>query len=240
MTYKNYLLFSFIILLYSCEAFEDPTPASDPPIASFTINPNPNIVADQTSVPMLNQSRGDIDAYFWNFEDGLNTSTSKNPSYTFDFEGARSVTLRVDGPGGTDERELVFAVHAFDNSCYNVEKSSSHSTRRIRGLIEDRLIREGTIQIKNDYSSTVFIELYDPENWLRGDYTWKYRYEIESGVEACLVVSSAGSNCFRFSNAWGIRLSDTSGGKSCVRTVGGISYFNNNKYPILASSIVGG
>jgi len=72
---------------------------SDPPIADFTAN-----VATGTfplTVQFTDQSIGSPTGWVWNFGDG-GSSTLQNPSYTYTSAGNFTVSLTVDGPGGTD------------------------------------------------------------------------------------------------------------------------------------------
>jgi len=52
-------------------------------------------------VTFTNASSGDYTSSLWGFGDGL-TSTTESPSHTYTAPGPYTVTLSVDGPGGTD------------------------------------------------------------------------------------------------------------------------------------------
>ncbi|MDX2160634.1 MAG: PKD domain-containing protein [bacterium] len=68
------------------------------PIAAFTQNVTTGQVP--LSVQFTNQSSGSITRVFWNFGDG-GTSSENNPVHVFNSPGLYSVTLTVEGPGGT-------------------------------------------------------------------------------------------------------------------------------------------
>ncbi|MBN1997512.1 PKD domain-containing protein [candidate division KSB1 bacterium] len=69
------------------------------PTADFTATPLQGIVP--LSVQFTDQSTGNITTYSWNFGDG-GTSTAQNPRHTFNATGEYTVSLQVNGPGGTD------------------------------------------------------------------------------------------------------------------------------------------
>jgi murein DD-endopeptidase MepM/ murein hydrolase activator NlpD len=53
-------------------------------------------------VSFINTSQGDYDQVRWEFGDGT-TSKLKNPTHTYKASGVYTVTLRLSGPGGSDE-----------------------------------------------------------------------------------------------------------------------------------------
>ncbi|MFP4288424.1 MAG: PKD domain-containing protein, partial [Bacteroidales bacterium] len=82
-------------------AFVDNFKLSGTPILA----PNANFYGNPTSgvapltVNFTNTSTGTITSYFWEFGDGT-TSTSTNPSKTYNIPGAYTVKLTATGPGG--------------------------------------------------------------------------------------------------------------------------------------------
>ncbi len=68
------------------------------PIAAFTQNVTSGLVP--LAVQFTNQSSGQITRVTWNFGDGA-TSSDLNPIHVFNAPGLYSVTLTVEGPGGT-------------------------------------------------------------------------------------------------------------------------------------------
>lgn len=209
---------------------------STPPTANFT-KVTDIIIADDTNAKFESTSSGDIDSYSWEFEGGLGFSSSENPSYVFEYEGAREVNLTVNGPGGSDDKSLFIVVYAFDPNCSNLNNSSTHTTDRINNLRDNNLVKNGFIKIKNNYNVTVDLLLYSPTDWLNGKYTPKYSYSLNSGAEGILNVSGS---AFQYSNEWGIRVQGTNGVISCIRTVGAVGEFNGSQYDVLASDILDG
>ncbi len=70
------------------------------PVANFTANPISGV--HPLSVIFTDQSTGNITSWSWAFGDGLGSSTQQNPSYTYNDPGTYTVSLTVNGPGGTD------------------------------------------------------------------------------------------------------------------------------------------
>ena len=72
------------------------TPA---PVAAFSHDPDSGTY--DLTVNFTDLSSGPIDSWLWDFGDG-NTSTDQNPTHLYTEEGLYSVTLLVEGPGGSD------------------------------------------------------------------------------------------------------------------------------------------
>ena len=228
------ILVTFCIFFMGCE--EEATYPQ--PTADFSKTPT-IVIADKTNVQFRNQSSGEIDSYYWNFENGLNSSSSKNPRYQFEFEGARRVTLTAEGPGGSNSRSLDFVVYAFDPNCPNLNNYSTHSTNKINNLRSNNLVRNGYIEIKNDYNVPITVSLYPPENWLSGKYNrTSWFRDLDSGIEGLLRDSNGNPKVF--SNEWGISVSGTNGLISCIRTVGAVGIFDGSKYHIKLSNVLDG
>ncbi len=68
---------------------------NDPPTADFTYT------VDGLTVNFTHTGEGDVDAYAWSFGDG-SSSTSANPSHTYDAGGSYSVTLIATNKWGDD------------------------------------------------------------------------------------------------------------------------------------------
>ena len=79
-----------------------PVPSATPniprPIAAFTQDKASGNVP--LTVQFSNQSTGTINSMVWNFGDG-NSSSQVNPNHTFGSPGLYTVTLTVNGPGGS-------------------------------------------------------------------------------------------------------------------------------------------
>ena len=69
------------------------------PLAQFNASPTTGYAP--LTVQMENQSQGDIDSYKWNFGDNSDSGLPA-PVHTYASPGTYSVSLTVNGPGGTD------------------------------------------------------------------------------------------------------------------------------------------
>jgi PKD repeat protein len=63
---------------------------------------SPTTGAAPLSVSLTNQSTGDYDTCAWQFGDGATSSDCDDPTYSYTAAGVYSVTLTVNGSGGTD------------------------------------------------------------------------------------------------------------------------------------------
>jgi|GEM_PF-999918 len=70
------------------------------PVANFSATPTSG--PKPLKVQFTSTSSGTISTYRWSFGNGA-TSSSKNPSYTYNQKGKYTVKLKVTGPGGSDE-----------------------------------------------------------------------------------------------------------------------------------------
>src|SRR5690606_34956354 len=71
----------------------------EPATANFAANPTSG--APPLTVQFTDQSTGSINFRLWNFGDGI-ISTLANPSHLYQAAGVYTVTLTVNGPGGSD------------------------------------------------------------------------------------------------------------------------------------------
>ncbi len=82
-------------------AWEEPTTTADPPIAAFTMAPNPGI-PDQDIIFNATSSTGTIDTYEISYTGGLTFSEMPGPVVVDTFaSGTYDVRVRVRGPGGS-------------------------------------------------------------------------------------------------------------------------------------------
>jgi PKD repeat protein len=88
------------------------------PVASFTCDKTSGYVP--LTVQFTSTSSGAITTYSWNFGDG-GTSTSQNPSHTYNNcgTGAYTVTLTVTGPGGSNSFNTTITVPCGTNIKFN-------------------------------------------------------------------------------------------------------------------------
>ena len=70
-----------------------------PSLAAFTANPT--LGQAPLTVNFTDNSSGAVTSWLWNFGDGT-TSSNENPVHTYAGAGVYSVTLTVNGPGGTN------------------------------------------------------------------------------------------------------------------------------------------
>ncbi|HRL10378.1 MAG TPA: PKD domain-containing protein, partial [Aggregatilineales bacterium] len=73
----------------------EPTPEIVPPTVDFSFT------VDGLNVQFSSAVQGQADAYFWDFGDGIGTSSDPNPFYTYAADGTYNVTLTVSNPVAT-------------------------------------------------------------------------------------------------------------------------------------------
>ncbi len=212
------------------------TPQSNPPNANFTVSSGSRI-ADVTSTAFNNTSTGDITSYSWRFEDGKGTSSSQNPSYTFDFEGAQNVRLTVTGPGGSDSFEQNLVVYAMDPDC-PAFGSAIQSADVIQSIRNNNNVTIGDIRIINNYTDDLVIKLFTPDRWMSGIYNPKWTLDFAANTTSGIGNPPDGT---RYSNEWGIRVQGANNVVSCVRNLGQISSsFSNGIYTIDLEKVLNG
>ncbi|MBN2414165.1 T9SS type A sorting domain-containing protein [candidate division KSB1 bacterium] len=72
------------------------------PVANFSAYPVQGVCP--LTVQFSNESAGDITSWMWNFGDG-SVSTLENPKHTFSYTDSFTVSLTVNGPGGSDTKQ---------------------------------------------------------------------------------------------------------------------------------------
>ena len=106
---------------------------TNPPVASFTV---PNTYVCSTDSLLFTNNSTDATSYSWSVP-GANpsTSTSVNPNFSFPSTGSYTVTLSVNGPGGTDSEVQTINVEVtnpptsvFTESASTVDISFSNVT----------------------------------------------------------------------------------------------------------------
>jgi PKD repeat protein len=94
----------FIITGMMLAGCNDSLPSYDgsfPPIADFTASPTSGGIP--LTVQFSDLSTGNFTEWAWDFDNnGVVDSIEKNPSYVYQNEGKYTVSLRVTGPGGSD------------------------------------------------------------------------------------------------------------------------------------------
>ncbi|MAS34256.1 MAG: hypothetical protein CL610_09620 [Anaerolineaceae bacterium] len=80
----------------------------EPPTAAFESSPSSGPAP--LEVQFTNQSEGDELTFEWNFGDGSEPSSDRDPLHIYENAGEYTVTLIVSGPGGTDEAQGTITV----------------------------------------------------------------------------------------------------------------------------------
>lgn len=112
MRQLSIFLLVFLLLGFVCCSCSSSKDSSSPILPSLKADFD---AAPRTGDPPLevyftNRSTGNITSYFWNFGDG-NTSSEVNPVHTYTVDGVYTVTLAVNGPGGSDtESKLSYII----------------------------------------------------------------------------------------------------------------------------------
>jgi PKD repeat protein len=79
-----------------------------PPVAAFTANETSG--EKPLTVQFTDQSTGDVTSWSWSFGD-TGTSTLQNPPHTYTDDGDFTVSLTVNGPGGSDTETKTDYIH---------------------------------------------------------------------------------------------------------------------------------
>ncbi|MCF7805836.1 MAG: DUF5689 domain-containing protein [Candidatus Marinimicrobia bacterium] len=80
-------------------------------VADFNVYPS--VGSYPLTVQFTDMSTGDINSWYWEFGDST-TSPEQNPSHTYLEFGSYTVTLTVDGPGGSDAKRQDWCVTTFE------------------------------------------------------------------------------------------------------------------------------
>ena len=93
------MLMLAIVGISGCKKEDDEVSHEPKPVAGFTYN----ILNDfaPSDVEFFNKSKN-ASSYSWDFGVGNATSHQENPSFTYNSGGIYTVTLNVEGPGGTE------------------------------------------------------------------------------------------------------------------------------------------
>ncbi|NLX75710.1 MAG: PKD domain-containing protein, partial [Synergistaceae bacterium] len=83
----------------------------DPAQADFTATPLTGVAP--LEVDFTNLSSGDYDSFTWDFGDG-NSSTEFEPTHTYTSAGVYSVSLTIEGPGGTATEKKVGYITVYE------------------------------------------------------------------------------------------------------------------------------
>lgn len=203
-----------------------------PPIAGFQVSALNNIIADQTNVSFTNTTTGTATAWQWDFGINEKGSNSQNPSYVFNYAGAKTVKLTASGPLGNSTSTKTVTVHAMPPGCKNYTAGSTQSASAIQSIRNGGQQKNGQVIFNNDYNNvTAKVEFFSADNWLNGIYYPSHSYwEIAAGKTNSLVFNN--NSPLVIGNDWGVRVTFSNGVVSCVRTVKDIATFGSGKFTI--------
>ncbi len=132
--------------------YRPPVPAEIITISASPQNPN-----TRTAVNFTSNVRGDVPlTYRWSFGN-MGSSTTANPSYTFDTPGTYTVTLAATNDAGTDSRSMTITVDVYEAEyCSEViEMNPAYFARNSSVLTpEARAALQENLQILNDCPNT--------------------------------------------------------------------------------------
>jgi len=169
-----------------------------PPVADFSGSPTSG--AAPLTVDFTDLSSGSPISWYWDFGDGVGTSTEQNPSYTYDTEGFYTVSLTATNAYGSDTETKVDYINvtsgeivkAFALSDIPVAGSvtgdytATHTSDDAYEIITERESggkpsnRHSYLEHKWDFnvaagsSITFYVEAYRPNNSDGDDFTFAY------------------------------------------------------------------
>jgi len=130
-----------------------------PPVPAevVTISANPQTPDTRTPVSFSSNVRGDVPiSYNWSFGD-VGSSTSTNPTYTFDTAGTYTITLRASNNAGSDSRSMTITVEEYEaDYCSEVvEMNAAYFARNSSVLTEEaRAALQENLSILSDCPNT--------------------------------------------------------------------------------------
>ena len=130
-----------------------------PPVPAevVTISANPQNPDTRTPVSFSSNVRGDVPvSYSWSFGEA-GSSTSANPTYTFDTAGTYTVTLRASNNAGQDSRSMTITVSEYEaDYCSEVvEMNAAYFARNSSQLSEEaRAALQENLSILSDCPNT--------------------------------------------------------------------------------------
>jgi outer membrane protein OmpA-like peptidoglycan-associated protein len=132
--------------------FRPPVPAE-----VVTISANPQSPDTRTPVSFSSNVRGDVPiSYAWSFGT-MGSSTTANPTYTFDEPGTYTVTLNASNNAGSDSRSMTINVSIYEaDYCSEVvEMNAAYFARNSSVLTDEaRASLQENLQILSDCPNT--------------------------------------------------------------------------------------
>ena len=123
----------------------------------MTISANPQNPDTRTPVSFSSNVRGDVPiTYSWSFGD-VGSSTSTNPTYTFDTPGTYTITLRASNNAGSDSRSMTITVDMYEaDYCSEVvEMNAAYFARNSSVLTDEaRAALQENLSILSDCPNT--------------------------------------------------------------------------------------
>jgi len=111
----------------------EPLATPPPPKPDFTAYPASGEAP--LTVQFNDQSTGSITSWNWDFGDGSPPTAAQDPSHTYTDAGSYTVTLIVNGPGGSDANSLMIAVTAL---------TPQRQVQLLAAMV-DNLLRQGVV-----------------------------------------------------------------------------------------------
>lgn len=127
----------------SCGSTPAPTAAFTAEVTSGdVITDNPIAGLAPLAVSFTDRSTGEINTWRWNFGDGSPVATQQNPSHTYTKAGRATVTLTVEGPGGSDNEVKTFFVNIL-----TISEAANNELNQARQAVNDCLSKAGVAQL---------------------------------------------------------------------------------------------
>ncbi len=159
-----------------------------PPVADFSGDPTSGYFPLQ--VYFTDLSSGAITDWKWYFGDG-NTSTMQDPSHTYDVAGNYSVSLRLDGPGGSDS----ISKENYITVLVGVEEHHSEYLRIFPNPCNEFLMVRSERPVKNvSLADLIGNIVYDEKVKENGPYEKKISMlEMNPGIYFCRILLQNGN-----------------------------------------------
>ncbi|MCC7245517.1 MAG: hypothetical protein IT269_07555 [Saprospiraceae bacterium] len=207
-----------------------------PPIADLSISPSV-IIADETVSHFKNTSLGNWDTSKWELGYRETQMYIDSFDYVFNYAGEKEITLTVSGVLGFDKTTEKILVYAMNPGCLNYVSPKTQNEEKIKNIRSTNTLITGKIDVKNDFAESVIISVYHSDSWLSGYYKPFESYATPANSTLRLKYQSSD---LIVGNDWGISITKADGTKSCIRTIGDISVYNNALFSLSAQRIMSG
>lgn len=156
-----------------------------PILAVFSADPTSGPIP--LSVQFINNSTGNITSYAWDFGDGT-TSTDQNPVHIYNDTGTYTISLFVEGPGGTDNETHEILAFDYEQYAAPVAAFSAQKTSGTTPLVV-QFTDNSTGSVTSyswDFDSDGTVDSTDPNP--------KYTYFSKGMYNVSLMVSGPGGS----------------------------------------------